>query len=222
MAYTSALLDYFILATYIAQIIQLCFFPVPSAGSSLEMLLRVKKNSLGAKNHPAKSILQSVPKMIIMITATLIVVTTTMIPLTTLLFPRVNNYLLALIDKPSISLALISVFLLTIGNAVTFVAVGTLRVHVSFHEFGETTKLHTAGIYHCLRNPITIGLATIFAGFVLARPSGLMLIGFIVFLINSNYRIRMEEVYLEKTFGEEYLLYKDNVGKYFPKFQQRK
>jgi hypothetical protein len=27
----------------------------------------------------------------------------------------------------------------------------------------------------------------------------------------------MEEVYLEKTFGNDYLRYRDRVGKYFPK-----
>jgi protein-S-isoprenylcysteine O-methyltransferase Ste14 len=91
---------------------------------------------------------------------------------------------------------------------------------VRFHEFGETVQLHTAGIYRHIRNPITLGLAAIFTGFVLARLSVVMLIGFCIFLLNSNYRIKMEEVYLERTFSDDYVQYKNTVGKYFPKIHK--
>ena len=52
---------------------------------------------------------------------------------------------------------------------------------------------------------------------MLARPSMVMLIGLILFVLNAHYRIKMEEVYLEKTFGDDYLRYKNIVGKYVPK-----
>jgi protein-S-isoprenylcysteine O-methyltransferase Ste14 len=142
-----------------------------------------------------------------------------MIPGFTLLFPQTNSYLLPLIEKPLPSLSIICVLLLIFGNTLTFLAVAALRKHVRFHEFGETSRLYTAGIYRYVRNPISLGLAAIFAGFVFARPSVVMLIGFGVFLLNSNYRVKMEEVYLEKTFSDDYLQYKHKVGKYFPKIQ---
>jgi protein-S-isoprenylcysteine O-methyltransferase Ste14 len=72
-----------------------------------------------------------------------------------------------------------------------------------------------------VRNPITLGLATVLAGFVLARPSAVLIMGWLLFVFNSQYRIKMEEVYLEKTFGNDYLQYKSSVGKYFPKFGGR-
>jgi len=77
-----------------------------------------------------------------------------------------------------------------------------------------------SGIYRYARNPITLGLAAIFAGFVFARPSAVMLIGFSVFLLNSNYRVKMEEVYLARTFGDKYAQYMDHAGRYFPKMNK--
>ncbi|MGD9174248.1 MAG: methyltransferase [Desulfobacterales bacterium] len=211
-------LDYFIIATYIAQIYQVCFFAVPSAGSTAEMLSNRKRKSLSAERHPGATVVHSTAQMFGTIGATLTVLVAAMIPLLTVVFPVVNRYLLPFVKiPPSTALSIISAGLLLLGNSLTFIGVGTLRANVSFHEFGETARLHTAGIYRRIRNPITLGLGTIFAGFVLARPSVAMLIGWIIFALNSHYRIHMEEVYLENTFGNDYLQYKDATGKYFPK-----
>ena len=215
-------LDYFIIATYIAQIYQICFFAVPSAGSTTEMLSNRKRNTVADGRHPGATVVHSTPQMVVTIGATLTVLTAAMIPLLTVVFPVVNRYLLLFIEIPPFTgLSLISAGLLLLGNILTFIAVAALRANVSFHEFGETEHLYTAGIYRTVRNPITLGLGTIFAGFVLARPSVVMLIGLIIFALNSHYRIHMEEVYLEKTFGDLYLQYKDATGKYFPKMGRR-
>jgi protein-S-isoprenylcysteine O-methyltransferase Ste14 len=111
----------------------------------------------------------------------------------------------------------IAIECLVTGNIMTYVAVATLKRNVSFHHFGETTRLYTFGLYGFLRNPITLGLALIYFGFILALPSVGMLVGFILFILNSSYRIEMEETYLERAFGDEYRQYKQQVGKYFPK-----
>jgi protein-S-isoprenylcysteine O-methyltransferase Ste14 len=211
-------LDYFIIATYIAQIYQICFFAVPSAGSTAEMLLNRKRKSTSALRHPGAEVVHSTPKMIGTISATLAVLTVSIIPLLTILLPATNRYLLPFIKIPPPSgLAVISAGLLLLGNGLTYIAVATLRAHVRFHKFGETTRLYAAGVYGIVRNPITLGLATIFIGFVLARPSVVMLVGLILFGLNAHYRIKMEEAYLEKTFGNDYLQYKNAVGKYVPR-----
>ena len=213
-------LDYFIIGTYIAQIFQIFFYSVPSAGSTCEMLFNLKKKSRVANRHPGALVIQSKPKIVITAAVTLAVLVASMIPILTLLFPKLNPYLLPLIKTPSSGLSIISACLLIAGNSLTYIAVATLKAHVRFHEFGETAQLHTAGIYRHIRNPITLGLAAIFTGFVLARPSVVMLLGLIIFMLNAGYRIKMEEVYLEKTFSDDYLQYKSNVGKYFPKIHR--
>ena len=161
-------LDYFIIATYIAQIFQICFYAVPSAGSTCEMLFNLKKKSAAAKRHPAAGVSQSKPKMVITVAATLTVLVVSMVPMLTLLFPKLNAYLLPLVKMPSLGLSIISACLLISGNSLTYIAVATLKAHVRFHEFGETAQLHTAGIYRHIRNPITLGLAAIFTGLLLA------------------------------------------------------
>jgi len=211
-------IDVFIIATYIAQIYQICFFAVPSAGSTVEMLANRKRKSVPAKRHAGAIVVHANLRMIGTIGATLAVLTAAMIPLLTVVFPVVNRYLIPfMMIPPSTALSTISAGLLLFGNILTFVAVATLRKNVSFHEFGETTRLYTGGIYRTIRNPITLGLGIIFGGFVLARPSVVMLIGWIIFALNSHYRIRLEEVYLQSAFGRNYLHYKHSVGKYFPR-----
>ena len=211
------LLDICTLATYAFQISLICFFPVPSAGSTVEMLFKVRKDNNFSKNHPAKSASRSILTTIAMITATLVAATFSLVPLICIIFPRVVNYLFPFMRVLPDTLTIISVALLILGNILTFVAVRTLRSHVSFHPFGETTRLYTSGIYGHIRNPITIGLTSIFAGFLLSLPSAVMLVGFAVFLFNSECRVRMEEVYLQRAFGDEYRQYQNRVGKYFPK-----
>ena len=211
-------LDYFIIATYIAQIYQICFFAVPSAGSTAEMLSNRKRQSTSSKRHPGATVVHSVPQMAAAVAATLAVLAAAMIPMMTVVFPAANRHLLpfATIPPPT-GLSVISAGLLLVGNILTFIAVGTLRANVSFHKFGETARLHTAGIYRTVRNPITLGLGIIFTGFMLARPSVAMLMGWIIFALNCHYRVRMEEVYLQNTFGNDYRRYKEATGKYFPK-----
>jgi protein-S-isoprenylcysteine O-methyltransferase Ste14 len=211
-------LDYFIMATYIAQICQICFFAVPSAGSTAEMLLNQKRKSASARCHPGAAVAYSAPKMMGTVCATLAVLTVSILPLLSVLFPAINRYLLPFVQvPPPAGFSIFSAGLLLFGNVLTYIAVMTLRRNVSFHDFGETTCLYTAGIYGTVRNPITLGLGMIFIGFVVARPSVVMLIGMIIFALNSHYRIKMEEVYLERVFGNQYLQYKATVGKYVPK-----
>ena len=64
---------FFILATYAAQIIQIYFFSVPSAGSTVEMLFKVKKDPARADCHPAAAAIQSRPKMMLLIIKSLII-----------------------------------------------------------------------------------------------------------------------------------------------------
>jgi len=212
-------LDYLIIATYVAQACQILFYAVPSAGSTCEMLFNLKKKSIVAHPHPAAGIGQAGSRMFISAAVTLTVLAVSMIPLLSLVFPELNPYFLPLTQNSLPALSIISAALLIAGNSLTFIAVATLRAHVRFDEFGETVRLHTSGIYGYMRNPITLGLAAIFAGFVLARPSVALLLGMAIFMLNAEYRIKMEEVYLQTAFSDIYPQYRNNVGKYFPKFK---
>jgi protein-S-isoprenylcysteine O-methyltransferase Ste14 len=160
--------------------------------------------------------------MALLILATLTVTTTSLIPLVTIIYPPIIKLLGPFMANPSGLMQTTCILFLVLGNVLTYAAVATLRSHVSFHAFGETTRLYTSGIYGWVRNPITVGLALIYAGFFLALPSAAMLLGLIFFLLNSAYRINMEEVYLQRAFGDEYVRYKRQVGKYLPRLSKTK
>ena len=94
-------LTFFILATYAAQIIQIYFFTVPSAGSTVEMLFKVKKDPARANCHPAAAAIRSRFKMTLLILATLAVTTTSLIPLITIVYPPIFKLLIPLMEKPN-------------------------------------------------------------------------------------------------------------------------
>lgn len=213
-------LGYFIVSTYIAQLFLICFYPIPSAGSTYEMLFKRTASSKFSKQHLSNLDSVLMPEKFILIWTTLVVIFVSAVPLATLLLPSTYNYLMPLFKSPPKILSVVSVSFLIFGNIITFIAVFTLKQHVTFHNFGETTQLYTKSIFSFIRNPITLGLVAISVGFVFALPSVVMLFGLVVFLWNSSRRIKMEENYLQRTFGEEYLQYKKRVRKYWPKYHR--
>ncbi len=215
-------LSYLILATYAAQMIQVVFFPVPSAGSTWEMIFKTKDGQGISDNHPAKAAKRSRKKLAAMIAATLLVVIALLIPALAALRPSITTYLLPWFDSRPEGFGMAAAVLLVFGNVLTFSAVISLRKHVTFHPFGEAATLYTAGIFGRIRNPISVGLAAVFAAFLLAFPSWVMLAGFVIFALNTHFRVHMEEVYLRKTFAEPYMHYQQRVGKYLPKLRSLK
>lgn len=86
--------------------------------------------------------------------------------------------------------------------------------------WSPTQKLVVAGPYRYCRNPMITGVLAILlgeAGFLnsadIFRWAGLF------FIINTIYFILKEEPDLEKRFGEEYRIYKQNVPRWIPRFR---
>jgi protein-S-isoprenylcysteine O-methyltransferase Ste14 len=181
------------------------------------MLCNVRADQGVLHNHPAKQSLESKLKVVMMITATAITALIFILPLIAALFPMVTDYLLPLSPEPPESFRLAGMLLLIVGNLVSTAAACTLKRNVAFYEFGETKSLFTGGIYRYVRNPISTGLAAVYAGFFFYLPSVVMGLGFCIVMLNCGLRIRMEEIYLERTFGDRYRRYKQITGKYFPK-----
>ena len=207
-----------LLATYLIQAFQIFWLKVPSAGSTVEMLSRVQADPEGSRNHPAAQILQSKLTVVLLIAATAITMLVFMLPLIVELFPAVRDMLLPMSPLPVSAMRAMAVILLVVGNLVSTAAAITLKRHVAFHDFGEAKSLYTNGIYRFVRNPLSTGLAVLYAGFFCYLPTVVMAVGVVVVIANSRIRIRMEEIYLERTFGDRYRRYKQSTGKYLPKF----
>lgn len=85
--------------------------------------------------------------------------------------------------------------------------------------WAPTQRLVITGPYRYCRNPMISGVVFILLGEALYIGSGAILlwsIGF--FCINTCYFIFAEEPSMTKRFGEEYLRYKQNVPRWFPRF----
>jgi protein-S-isoprenylcysteine O-methyltransferase Ste14 len=77
------------------------------------------------------------------------------------------------------------------------------------------SKLITEGPFRYTRNPAYLSLTMLYAGIALLRRAlwAILLLPLVVVVIQRD-QIEREERYLERTFGEEYLAYKERVRRW--------
>ncbi len=77
------------------------------------------------------------------------------------------------------------------------------------------SKLTTEGPFRYTRNPAYLSLTMVYAGIALLRNAlwAILLLPAVVFAIRRD-QIEREERYLERTFGEEYLAYKERARRW--------
>lgn len=80
----------------------------------------------------------------------------------------------------------------------------------------EETTLITTGIYSLMRNPIVMGVYLLLLGSFLIIPTIISLIFLITNILTFDSKVRDEEKFLAKQFGEKYEKYKTRVGRYLP------
>ena len=79
----------------------------------------------------------------------------------------------------------------------------------------EVSKLITTGIYRWSRNPQFLGWYFLDIGIALAGLSGYALIvGIITVIFCHYYIVKLEEPFLERIFGKEYIRYKQKTPRY--------
>lgn len=89
--------------------------------------------------------------------------------------------------------------------------------------FLRADSLNREGPYRFVRNPLYLGNFHIIGGLLIVFSNIIAFLIGIVFLIFQYYFIVLaEENYLEGKFGEEWLNYKKNVPKFFPKIKNLK
>jgi len=78
-------------------------------------------------------------------------------------------------------------------------------------------NLVVKGPYRYCRNPmITAVLCILFAEALYFHSTNIFCFGCFFILTNTIFFIKVEEPYLTKTFGEQYLDYKSKVGRWIP------
>lgn len=124
----------------------------------------------------------------------------------------------------SIVLCVAGVLFAVIGLALSIYSIVYMRIVGKgnpFDAYGHevaprTMKLMTGGPYRLCRNPMLVGIYIYDVGILIWLWSVLPWLIFLVEVILLTLQVLSEEKRLEKDFGQDYLEYKKQVGRYFP------
>ena len=90
-----------------------------------------------------------------------------------------------------------------------------IRAKTGLLPFSDATHLVTDGLYRFSRNPMYLGMAMFLLGVAVILGSLSVYAPVIVFIrIIDRQFIRNEEIFLEETFGEEYMAYTQKVRRW--------
>ncbi len=99
---------------------------------------------------------------------------------------------------------------------VALMAAGMIEFRSARRILGmEASHLITTGIYRWSRNPQFLGWYLLDAGVALAGSSGYaLLVALLTVIFGHYYLAKLEEPFLERVFGREYLSYKQRTSRY--------
>ncbi|HKJ67850.1 MAG TPA: isoprenylcysteine carboxylmethyltransferase family protein [bacterium] len=196
-----------IFGAYAVQALELLLFPVQSEFTTYGILRRHRQeNSVGLISQMMNRALLAA-----LAAGTIISVGTFLLPLGLILVPEMYQQLVPIPHLHTPIAALAANCAIILGSCLTGIAV------LQFHAMNSPRRsLITSGVFGFCRNPISVGLMAMVAGFFLAFPSWIGLFGTGVYMLNTHVRIRMEEHFLEQHFGAEYHRYKRYTGRYLP------
>jgi protein-S-isoprenylcysteine O-methyltransferase Ste14 len=112
--------------------------------------------------------------------------------------------------EPNRMVNTIAVCTMVVGRVMTLSSVIALRGAVAT----ENEFLQTGFVFRWSRNPGLVGMYLMFAGFWIAMPSVLFLVGLLVYVTHMHFRVRIEEDYLANRYGESFIRYRDSTPRY--------
>ena len=203
-----------ILGAYLVQGFELIFWPVHSQFTTLE-LLKTGFNGTARAVFPGVTCSEPVACALSLL-GTLLSIGTFLLPMVVLLFPEVYLLMAPIQGGQNPVVTILAMLCLAGGSVCTLFGVAAFRTR-GLTDREEDSVLITSGIFGLCRNPISLGLLGIVAGFLLALPSWVGLCGTGIYGLNTHFRVKLEEGALEQRFGIVYRQYKHRVGRYFPK-----
>ncbi|MHA6631461.1 methyltransferase family protein [Pseudonocardia sichuanensis] len=81
----------------------------------------------------------------------------------------------------------------------------------------ERTELVTTGMFRWMRNPVFTGMAAVVTGVALMAPTAISLLALVTLVVAVQIQVRaVEEPYLRRVHGEQYLRYAAQAGRFLP------
>ena len=81
-------------------------------------------------------------------------------------------------------------------------------------NYNEKTELVSTGLFNYSRNPVFLGIIISYIGTFLIIPNAISFAAMLITIITIQIQVRMEEEFLEKVHGEDYLDYKKKVRRW--------
>lgn len=127
-------------------------------------------------------------------------------------FPAWHNNFLPIISIDNLTIKYIGLGLLAIALIWTIIAQAHMKNSWRIGIDTETkTELVTAGLFRLSRNPIFFGMILSLLGLFLTTPNALTGLFLILGYILIQIQIRLEEEFLTKEHGQNYLTYRQKV-----------
>jgi protein-S-isoprenylcysteine O-methyltransferase Ste14 len=199
------------LAAYASLLVELTVLHVPSVASSLRLwsphpsqvaVYSPKYRRLFLRGRAAKLLLLAAPLLVIyaVYLYPLVVIFGGADPL--------GDYLFA----PTIVTNIVAILLMLCGRAMAMAAALTIRRRND--QTGDSFRLHTGGVFRWSRNPGLIGMYSFVLGLWVAAPSASMLAGILLYWVYMDFKVRMEEDFLNNKFGATYAEYRLRTRRY--------
>lgn len=127
---------------------------------------------------------------------------------------KLKFFSIGVVHVMKIALLIIGILLIVLGIILWGQAVIISRIDKNITE----NKLVTTGAYAWVRNPIYSAFTIVFTGILCLQNNLLLLVLPFIYWLFLTIIVRKEEIVLEKTFGQEYLIYKSKVNRCIPWF----
>jgi protein-S-isoprenylcysteine O-methyltransferase Ste14 len=202
-----------IVLAYVSLLVELTILHVPSVASSKRIWIGDTEIAASYSGEYRRLFgFRKSAKFAFFIVPVLISCATFAYPLLTIALGAdpLGDYMLAPTHGSNAAAAL----LVILGRVCTLASVVTIRR--DNRQVGDSFELHRAGLFRWSRNPGLVGMYAFVFGLWLAAPSASMLAGIVVYVASMDFKVRMEEDFLESRFGRAYLDYRARTGRYMP------
>jgi len=146
----------------------------------------------------------------------LLIAVTIIIAITSLFAENLNELFIPVSFLKNDYTIFIGMFLLFLNLIISFLALIQMRDswRVGIKE-DDKTELIKDGIFGITRNPYFLSYIVLFLAYILLVANILLIISSLIAIYSIHRMIMKEEEYLEALHGEKYLVYKNNVPRYF-------
>lgn len=182
----------------LAVLIMLIFYSIYFLKMLSQRKKGIKTNQIGKRKekdiHIVETLMGVGTCLIVIVQLLSIVLNLTMLPF----YARVTGFIMAMF-----------------GNAIFLISVLCMKDswRAGIPE-KDKTKLVTKGIYKISRNPAFLGFDLMYIGILLIFFNYGLLLFTVYVIMMLHLQVLQEEKYMEKTFGNEYLQYKNKVFRY--------